>query len=70
MSPAAHEPRPLFDVERTTTARCEACGATREPTEALALACMNDQDRDAGFHRPRPRACLNRYRPEDARIPF
>ena len=61
----------LFDVQRTTTAQCATCGATRQPTEPTAPACAYDRDRQAGTTpRRRPHNCLNTYRQEDAEIPF
>jgi hypothetical protein len=63
--------RTLFDVSRTTTARCLVCGATREPQEKRATACEVDRlRRDEGDYRSRPAACLNTWDPGEAEIPY
>jgi hypothetical protein len=58
----------LFDASQVVAQECAACGATRQPNEERAPACTADRDPD---HYPRrPAACLNRYRPEHAEIPY
>ena len=60
----------LFDADRTSTARCLVCGATREPTAERAEDCEVDRLRREGDYRSRPAACLNTWRPEHAQIPY
>lgn len=61
----------LFDPQRTTTAVCSVCRATREPHEDRAPACTVDRDRAAGalHHRRRPVGCLNTIDPATTEWP-
>ena len=61
--------RTLFDVDRTTTAVCESCGATREPGEDKAPECGIDAARAQGHGLARPKGCLNAHDPAHAPFP-
>lgn len=62
--------RTLFDVDRTTTAQCEACGAIREPDQAKASPCpFEEYDRVYLNTGRRAKRCLNRHDPAHAPFP-
>lgn len=60
----------LFDVQRTTTAQCQVCGATRDPDQPKAIACEHDRDQQSGTApRKRPHNCLNTIDPTTTPFP-
>lgn len=57
----------LFDPRTTEKPKCTSCGAT------VKNLCRHDADLEHGLisrTRKRPKACLNSYDPNTARIPF
>lgn len=59
----------LFDVDRTTPTACPVghCPAIRFPQQDRVPTCAHDLEREPV---PRPKGCLNSYRPEHADIPY
>lgn len=62
----------LFDVSRTTVARCQVagCEALRYPDQDRTPTCRHDRDRALGEPGWRPAGCLNRIDPAHQEIPF